>query len=141
MQNILTIQKDMRKLSFIPLFLLGLFTAAPAYADIPVSTCPGGGFAAICLSADRIGSLIGNAINLIFVAAAILALIFLIIGGVKWLTSQGEKEGVTKARETIVAAVVGLVIVFLSYIIINFLLNLFVGVNLASLSFPSLIPH
>lgn len=67
-----------------------------------------------------------------------LALVFLVIGGVKWLTSQGEKEGVNKARETIVAAIVGLVIIFLSYLIVNFVLNLFVGVSLFNLVLPTI---
>ena len=67
-----------------------------------------------------------------------MALVFLVIGGVKWLTSQGEKEGIGKARETIVAAVVGLIIIFLSYLIVNFILNLFVGVSLFNLRLPTI---
>ena len=131
----------MRKFSSLLLLPLGLFLAVPAYAQVNVSACPGGSFSPLCLNATDIGHLITNAINLLFVAAALLALAFLIFGGIKWLTSQGEKEGVTKARETIVASIVGLVIIFLSYVIVNFLLNLFVGVNLMSLTFPTLIQH
>lgn len=109
-------------------------------AGVNIDTCPPGssGFSALCLGANDLNKVIGNAINFIFVVAAMLALIFLIIGGVKWLTSQGEKEGVNKARETIVAAVVGLVIIFLSYLIVNFVLNLFVGVSLFNLTLPTL---
>lgn len=119
-----------------------LLSASSSFAQgIPVSTCPPGSFSALCLTANKLGTVIANAINLLFVVAAMLALGFLIIGGVKWLTSQGEKEGITKARETIVAAVVGLIIIFLSYLIVNFLLNLFVGVNLFNLSLPTIIPH
>lgn len=119
-----------------------LLSASSAFAQgIPVSTCPPGSFSALCLPAQKLGQVIANAINLLFVVAAMLALGFLIIGGVKWLTSQGEKEGITKARETIVAAVVGLIIIFLSYLIVNFLLNLFVGVNLFNLTLPTIINH
>lgn len=103
-----------------------------------LSACPtsGSGFSILCdLSFQK---LLSNGINLIFAVAALLALVFLIIGGVKWLTSQGEKEGVNKARETIVAAIVGLVIIFLSYLIVNFVLNLFVGVSLNNLQLPKL---
>ncbi len=118
-----------------------LFTAPFAFAQVQINTCPGGSFSPLCLTADKLGQIIANGINLLFVVAAILALAFLVIGGVKWLTSQGEKEGITKARETIVAAVVGLIIIFLSYLIVNFLLNLFVGVNLFGLTLPTLISH
>lgn len=110
-----------------------------AYAQaVNINTCPGGNFGALCLNATDLQKVISNGINFIFVVAAMLALVFLIIGGVKWLTSQGEKEGVNKARETIVAAIVGLVIIFLSYLIINFILNLFVGVSLFNLTLPTL---
>lgn len=116
-----------------------VFLAPRAFAQgINITTCPGGGFGALCLNASDLGKVITNGINLVFVVAALLALVFLIIGGVKWLTSQGEKEGVNKARETIVAAVVGLVIIFLSYLIVNFVLNLFVGVSLFNLTLPTL---
>lgn len=107
-------------------------------AGVNINTCPGGNFGALCLGANDLNKVIGNAINFVFVVAALLALVFLIIGGVKWLTSQGEKEGVNKARETIVAAIVGLVIIFLSYLIVNFVLNLFVGVSLFNLTLPKL---
>ena len=101
-----------------------------------VTACPTGSFSILCnVSFQR---LLSNGINLIFAVAAILALVFLIMGGIKWLTSQGEKEGVNKARETIVAAVVGLVIIFLSYLIVNFVLSLFVGVSLSNLQLPKL---
>lgn len=115
------------------------FLAPRAFAaGININTCPPGNFSALCLGASDLGKVIANGINFVFVVAALLALVFLIMGGVKWLTSQGEKEGVNKARETIVAAVVGLVIIFLSYLIVNFVLNLFVGVSLFNLTLPTL---
>lgn len=125
--------------------LVSLATLAPfiafapiASAQVSINACPGGNFGALCLGASDLSKVITNGINFIFVVAALLALVFLIIGGVKWLTSQGEKEGVNKARETIVAAVVGLVIIFLSYLIVNFVLSLFVGVDLFHLTLPTL---
>lgn len=133
----------MRKLFAPSLVSIAFLTSATtAFAqNVNVNACPGGNFSPICLGAGSIGTLLANGINLLFVAAAILALGFLIFGGIKWLTSQGEKEGISKARETIVAAIVGLVIIFLSYIIVNFLLNLFVGVNLFNLTLPTLVSH
>lgn len=130
----------MRKLFTSIAAALGLLSLAPvALADgININTCPGGNFSPLCLGASDLGKVITNAINFLFVVAALLALVFLVIGGVKWLTSQGEKEGVGKARETIVAAIVGLVIIFLSYLIVNFVLNLFVGVSLFNLTLPTL---
>lgn len=121
-----------------------LAVALPAIADtaqtpITIDTCPhSSAFGSLCLGAGDIGKVITNSINFLFVVAALMALVFLVIGGVKWLTSQGEKEGIGKARETIVAAVVGLIIIFLSYLIVNFILNLFVGVSLFNLRLPTI---
>lgn len=44
-------------------------------------------------------------------------------GGFQYLLSQGDKAKVTKARETIVNAVVGLLIVVISYSIVNFVFD------------------
>ncbi|HXS14728.1 MAG TPA: hypothetical protein VN711_01245 [Candidatus Saccharimonadales bacterium] len=132
----------MKKILSLALPGLALLSAAlPAFAQTPinVNTCPTGtAFGSLCLGANDLGRVIANGINFLFVVAALMALVFLVIGGVKWLTSQGEKEGIGKARETIVAAVVGLIIIFLSYLIVNFILNLFVGVSLFNLRLPTI---
>lgn len=51
----------------------------------------------------------------------IFALFFLIWGGITWITSGGDKEKVDKAQKTIVMAVAGLVLIFLAFVIINFI--------------------
>lgn len=131
----------MKKLTALILPALSLTVVPQAFAAISVNACPGGSFSPLCLNANQLGTVIANAINFLFVVAALLALGFLILGGIKWLTSQGEKEGINKARETIVAAVVGLIIIFLSYLIVNFILNLFVGVSLFNLQLPTITGH
>ena len=66
-------------------------------------------------------------VRLIFVIAGIAALFFLLWGAVQWVTSGGEKEGIEKARNRIVAAVVGLlmlaVVVFLIVFIETVIFN------------------
>jgi len=52
-----------------------------------------------------------------------LALIMFIYGGFTFLISAGSSDKVGQARKIIVAAVIGLIIVFTSYIIIKFVLN------------------
>lgn len=83
------------------------------------------------------GTIVGRAITVLFVVAVVIALGFLIYGGIKWISSGGDKAGVEGARNTIVAAIVGLVIVFLSYFILNILLGFF-GLNLTQLKLPCL---
>ena len=57
-----------------------------------------------------------------------IALLAFVIGGVMFLISSGNKNLIEKGKSTILGAVIGLVIVFTSYMIIGFLLTSF-GVN------------
>lgn len=53
----------------------------------------------------------------------VLFLILMIYGGVLWMTARGKEEQVTKARDLIIAAVIGLIIVLASYAISIFVIN------------------
>ena len=70
-----------------------------------------------------------GAIQFILVVAFVLAFIFLIVGGVRWITAGGDEKGVAGARNTITAALIGLVIVLVAYALIR-LVELFFGVNI-----------
>ena len=61
------------------------------------------------------------------IGAILLALIFLIWGGFKWIISGGDKGKVDSARSTIISSLVGLIIVFLSWFIMNMILEFFFG--------------
>ncbi len=58
-----------------------------------------------------LGTLMVLGIRLVLMGAAFLLLIYLFYGGIKWITSGGDKEKVEKARETITSAVIGIFIV------------------------------
>lgn len=107
-----------------------LVLASPAFAQT-LTVCPGEPFAVLCnIRADNI---IPSLLVLAFVVAIIVALAFLVYGGFKWLTSQGDKAAVEGARGTIIAAIIGLVIIFLSFFILNLVGQLFFGRNLTEL--------
>ena len=110
---------------------------AAGTGDISVNPCPTGNFSALCsLTAD--GQLINSLITLAFIVASLIALAFLIFGGIKWITSGGDKGGVEAARNMIVASLVGLVIVFLSYLILNFVFAFFGLGTIGAFNIPSL---
>jgi len=67
--------------------------------------------------------LIQNGLSWLLVTAVILALIFLIWGGIKWITSGGDKAKVESARNTIIGAIIGLIVVFTSFLIISIVSN------------------
>jgi hypothetical protein len=75
-----------------------------------------------------------NSITLLLVTTIILSLFFLIFGGIKWTTSSGDKAKLDSARKTIIYALVGLIISFLSFFIIS-IIGSFFGVTLIALPF------
>ena len=102
---------------------------------------PNGQFHILCtINAFSFGGVVGTLIQMVFIIAVLAALLYLIYGGFRWLISSGDKSNIGAAREHIVAAMVGLVIIFLSYFIINMLIYVFAGQNLSDLRFPSIAP-
>ncbi|HKZ34534.1 MAG TPA: hypothetical protein VJ179_01540 [Patescibacteria group bacterium] len=96
---------------------------------------PGGNFARV--STFTIPNFIGTLVTLIFLIAGVVAFLYLIWGGVQWITSGGDKAGVAQAREKITAAVIGLAIVLLSWAIMA-LVGQFFGLNFFNFQVPNL---
>jgi len=70
---------------------------------------------------DIVGA-IRNIVNALLILVAIIAVIFVIIGGVRYITSSGDEDASAAAKNTIIFALVGLVIIGLSIVIVNFIL-------------------
>ena len=88
------------------------------------------------LSTITISSLISAAVTLILIVAALVFFFMLIIGGIKWITSGGDKGQTEAARNQITAALIGLVIVFAAYAIIS-LVSTFFSINILQLTIPT----
>lgn len=59
---------------------------------------------------------------LIYIVGAV-SVIMLIIGGLRYVISQGNKENVTQAKDTILYAVIGIIVAILAYAIVNFVIS------------------
>lgn len=138
-----------RKIGLIVGSITPLLYAAAAFASAPTATPPvaAGGqnigpcanpasdiVKTLCAGKD-LGQVIGFVVTIAFIIAVLIALAFLILGGIKWITSGGDKGGVEGARNQIIAAIIGLIIVFLAFFILNLVLGLF-GLSLFSLTLP-----
>ena len=115
-----------------------LVFAVPALAEV-VNPCPAGQFNVLCTLTPS-GNLLSTLLNFFFAIAVIIAVIYMIYGGIKYIMSRGEKEQVEESRNHIVAAVVGLIITFLAFFIINIVLGLFLGntTDITKINLPSL---
>jgi hypothetical protein len=100
-----------------------------AQADINLGVPADSGF--VNLTTLRFADLVSYGIQLILVLAAVLFFFLLVIGGIKWITSGGDKGQTEAARNQITAALVGLVIVFAAWAIVQ-LVETFFGVTILS---------
>lgn len=69
--------------------------------------------------AGAINSLLDNTLGLFFAAGGMAFILMFVWGAVQIIMSQGDKEAVSKARSKITWAIIGLVLLSLSYVIFN----------------------
>jgi hypothetical protein len=75
-----------------------------------------------------INVLVPNLIKLVLIIAVVVFFFLLLLGGIQWITSGGDKESLTKAQRKITAALIGIVIVFSAWAILN-LVKYFFGLE------------
>ena len=78
-----------------------------------ISVVPGQKRIGLGFTTPSITEAISFAMRFLFIVAGFIALVYLILGALAWVTSGGNKENVSKAQEKIQAAVVGLVVLVL----------------------------
>lgn len=86
-------------------------------------SCDGNG------SQDTFNKIITTAVNVFSVVVGIVAVIMIIVGGFKYITSGGESNNVSSAKNTILFAIVGLIIVGLAQVIVHFVVGHVAGVG------------
>ena len=69
------------------------------------------------------GSIFNNIVNTLLFVIGAASVIMLIVGGIRYTTSNGAAAQVTAAKNTIMYALVGLVIAFLAFAIVNWVLK------------------
>lgn len=100
-----------------------------------VNLQPGGQFSD--LGNLTIGGIVAGFIRLSVVIAAVIFFFILVIGGIRWIASGGDKAQTEGARNQITAALVGLVIVFAAWAILA-LIKVFFGLDVLNvLTIPS----
>ena len=115
----------------------GTWALSVVYAGETIELSPTSGLAGQ-LTGITISGIISALISLIIIIAAVLFFFILIIGGIRWIMSGGDKANTEAARNQITAALVGLVIVFAAWAILQ-LIDAFFGTNiLGGLEIPTI---
>ncbi len=74
-------------------------------------------------STGKINGAIKTAINLFSLLVGFASVIMIIVGGLKYVTSSGDSNNINSAKNTILYAIIGLVIVGLAQVIVRFVLS------------------
>lgn len=133
------IKKTLQSLLIVPVIALGVSAAVPVLVPVSVGaqTAPsdlnlksgaasaqGTGQQSDLFGPSGIFKTITNV--LLFIIGAI-SVIMLIIGGIRYVVSGGDSSAITSAKNTILYAIVGIVVAVLAYAAVNFVITSFAG--------------
>jgi uncharacterized membrane protein YuzA (DUF378 family) len=71
------------------------------------------------------GAVLASGLNIVYLIAGIAAVIVIILSGIKYTTSGGDSGAVASAKNTLLYAIVGLVVVILAFTITQFVIGRF----------------
>ena len=73
-------------------------------------------------STDELPNVVQGIANAIILVAGVIAVVFIIYGGIQYMTSAGDSAKTKKAKDTILYAAIGLIICALAFAIVNFVI-------------------
>jgi len=115
----------------VSLAVFGVFTLVPV-ASVQaldplagVCTTQNEGTAVCKNKGDTANSLIKTIVNTLLFVVGALSVIMIIVAGIFYVTSTGDSGKVARAKNTLMYAVIGLVVSFLAYAIVNWVMKVF----------------
>lgn len=128
----------MKKLTAIAIAISGFLHSATVFAQQPENTIvnyPGFG---VNPATQTIGGIVSQGLRIAFIIGLLAVLAMLVFGAVQWIFSGGDKDALSKARGRIIHALVGLLILALTFLLTVVIGNI-VNINLLALpALPSL---
>lgn len=114
--------KKIGLIAALSLFAFPLAALAWDASNTGLSTS--GGAAALNTGAD-LPTIIGTVIKAALGLVGVIFLVLMVYAGIIWMTARGDEGKVSKAKDTIVASIIGLIIVVGAYAITNFVIGAF----------------
>lgn len=112
---------------FVGIALPAVYGADTIYAANAIETaCNANGASALCNDTEGsdISSVIRIIVNVLLFIVGIVSVVMIIIGGIRYTTSGGNATAVTAAKNTILYSIVGLVVAFIAFAVVNWVINL-----------------
>lgn len=72
---------------------------------------------------DTLTDFVAKALNILSIVVGVVAVVMIIVGGFRYTASGGKEEGVKGAKNSILYALIGLIIVALAQVIVRFVLH------------------
>ncbi len=80
-------------------------------------------------AANMLTKIFSNTLGVLTIIGGLMFILYFVLGGIQWLTSSGDREGVEKAKHQMTNAVIGLIIVVASYSI-AFIVGTVLGIEI-----------
>jgi hypothetical protein len=106
--------------------LIGVATLVPNYAfAAPADEIQKGVNASGGTGQATLGSRIQTLVNVLLFILGAIAVVMIVIGGIRYATSNGDSGSIKTAKDTILYAVIGLIAAIMAYAIVNFVVSAF----------------
>lgn len=83
-----------------------------------------------------VGNIISALLGLLLIVAGLISFGFLVMGSLQWITSGGDKAQLEAARNKIVHAIIGLILVASTWAFVVLILNTFLGLSFPRIEIP-----
>src|SRR3989344_6046334 len=107
---------------------LVVFPVAAQITQVSGGDC--GALGIKCDGNEDTGSLLTTIVDIVNVLLGLIGLIaaiYLVMGGVRYITSEGEEDQTKKAKNTIIYAVIGIIVIGFSAVLVNFVISNVIG--------------
>lgn len=126
------IKKSLQSMLLVPVIALGVSAVVPALQPTEVFAQVSGGVGGGANAAQGEGqptdifgtdSVFQTIVNVLLFIIGAVAVIMLVYGGFRYVTSAGDSSAVTSAKNTILYAVIGIIVAILAYAVVNFVIT------------------
>src|SRR3989344_9297580 len=124
--------KKTRHLVLLLLLIISIFTfsfpgvVSAISLDDALKIADDGGLYVSCgeIGVRGFACILTTILKILLSLAFLVAIIFVVISGYRFITSQGNEQAVTKAKQNLTWAIIGIVLIFLAWILMSFILDL-----------------
>lgn len=106
-------------MGIIEKFMIGATDASSSILEGANSACKGGA----CNTATTVGGLFTNIANVLIFLVGAISVIMIIVGGMRYVLSNGDAKAAASGKDTIMYAVIGVVVALISYAIVRFVVD------------------